>query len=77
MTCTKNVIKKSKVSEINFLISYGSITGLDKAGFGKEQPLLKRGRKMLEEELSMLGEGPVFKEGSSPFGEGLASQQEL
>ena len=34
---------KSKVSEINFLISRGSITGLDKAGFGEEQPLLKRG----------------------------------
>ena len=68
---------KSKVSEINFLISHGSITGLDKAGFGTEQPLLKRGREMLEEELSMLGEGPVFKEGSLPLGEGLAAQEEL
>ena len=54
---------KSNVSEINFLISHGSITGLDKTGFGKEQPLalLERGREMLEEELSMLGE-PAAKE---------------
>ena len=32
---------------------------------------------MLEEELSMLGEGPVFREGSLPLGEGLAAQEEL
>ena len=68
---------KSKVLEINFLISHGSRTSLDKTGFGKEQPLLERGREMLEEELSMLGEGPVFKKGSLPLGEGLAAQREL
>ena len=67
----------STVLEINLLILHGSITGLDKAGFGKEQPLLKRGREMLEEELSMLGEGPVFKDGSLPLGEGLVAQEEL
>ena len=32
---------------------------------------------MLEEELSMLGEGALFKEGSSPLGEDLAVQEEL
>ena len=32
---------------------------------------------MLEEELSMLGEGPVFKKGSFPLGEDLAAQEEL
>ena len=32
---------------------------LDKAAFGKEQPLLKICQEMLEEELSMLGKGPV------------------
>ena len=68
---------KSKVLEINFLISHGFRTSLDKAGFGKEQTLLERGREMLEEELSMLGEGPVFKKGSLPLGEGLAAQREL
>ena len=51
------------------------LTGLDKAGFGKEQPLLKIGWEMLEEELSLLGEGPVLKEGSLPLSEGLAAQE--
>ena len=55
---------KSNVSEINFLISHGSKTGLDKTGFGKEQPLalLERGREMLEEELSILGEPAAQEE---------------
>ena len=30
---------------------------------------------MLEEELFMLGEGPVLKEGLLPLGEGLAAQE--
>ena len=48
---------------------------MDKAGFGKEQPLLTTGQEMLEEELSMLGEGPVLKGGSLPLDEGLAAQE--
>ena len=33
---------------------------------------------MLEEDIFVLGEGPVvFKEGSLPLGEGLAAQEEL
>ena len=44
---------------------------LDKAEFGKEQP---RSRNAWEE-LSMLWEGPVLKEGSLPLGEGLAAQE--
>ena len=32
---------------------------------------------MLEEALSMLGEGPAYKEGSLPLGEDLAEEEEL